>query len=145
MKALLQRVSKAAVSVDGAEVSAIGPGLLILLGVEGGDDAGVAERLARKAAKLRIFADEHRPLNRSVVDVDGEVLVVSQFTLVADVSRGNRPGFPAAAPPDVAEALYDHFVAAMRRTVRSVQTGVFRTDMAVSLVNDGPVTIWLES
>ena len=138
-------MTKASVSVGGSEVSAIEQGLLILLGVERGDEAEAAERLAVKAAKLRIFADDHRPMNRSVVDIEGSVLVVSQFTLAADVKRGNRPGFSNAAEPDVAEALYQHFVDVMTQHVTYVATGRFGTEMAVSLVNDGPVTIWLES
>ncbi len=138
-------MARASVSVDGAEVSAIEQGLLILLGVERGDEVETADRLAVKAAKLRIFADDHRPMNRSVVDVQGSVLVVSQFTLAADVKRGNRPGFSNAAEPGVAEALYLHFVDVMARHVKHVATGRFGTDMAISLVNDGPVTIWLES
>lgn len=138
-------MSKASVSVGGSEISAIDQGLLILLGVERGDEVAAAERLAAKAAKLRIFADDHRPMNRSVVDVDGSLLVVSQFTLAADVSRGNRPGFSNAAEPDVAETLYRHFVDVMSQHVKYVGTGRFGYEMAVSLVNDGPVTIWLEA
>ena len=145
MKAVLQRVSEASVAVDGRVVGAIGPGLLILLGAEGGDGEAEVEFLARKIAKLRVFADEAGRMNRSVLDVRGGALVVSQFTLAADVSRGNRPGFSNAAPPELAEALYERFCARLAEHGVPVQTGRFAARMAVRLVNDGPVTIWMDT
>ena len=144
MKALLQRVTQASVSVGGERVAGIGRGLLVFLGVEPEDQVENAVSLAAKTAALRIFPDHDKPMNRSVMDVDGEVLVVSQFTLAADTSRGNRPGFSAAAPPDQAERLYEAFVAALREHHARVCTGVFGADMQVGLVNDGPVTFLLE-
>ena len=118
-------------------------GLLVFIGVFRDDTRAEAEKLAAKTLALRIFADAAKPMNRSVMDVDGGVLVVSQFTLAADTSRGNRPGFGYAAQPDKARTLYDHYVAVIRRRWRHVATGVFGADMQVSLVNDGPVTIML--
>lgn len=144
MRALLQRVSAASVSVEGAEVGAIGPGMLILVCAMQGDGPAQAEALAAKIGKLRIFKDDQGKMNRSLADAGGAALVVSQFTLAADTTRGNRPGFSAAAPPDVGEGLYLHFVEALRRLGFAVATGQFGADMAVSLVNDGPVTIWLD-
>ena len=144
MRALLQRVSEAQVSTDGAVLGEIGPGLLVLVCAMAGDDAERADRLAGKVAKLRIFRDEAGRMNRSLRDVGGAALVVSQFTLAADTSRGNRPGFSAAAPPDLGERLYLGFVEALRSRGVPVATGRFGADMKVSLVNDGPVTIWME-
>jgi D-tyrosyl-tRNA(Tyr) deacylase len=144
LKALLQRVSEASVSVAGHEISRIGPGLLVLLGVVAHDDRAAAARLADKTLGLRIFRDAAKPMNRSVVDVEGEILVVSQFTLAADTSRGRRPSFVAAAPPTEAEALYEHYVAQLAKGCGTVRTGQFGADMQVRLVNDGPVTILLE-
>ncbi len=144
MKALLQRVSEASVSVAGERIAAIGPGLLVLLGVEPGDGAGQSDWLAAKTLALRIFPDADKPMNRSVVDIGGEVLVVSQFTLAADASRGNRPGFSSAAPPTLAEPMYEDFVARLRASYARVATGRFGADMQVALVNDGPVTLLLE-
>ncbi len=144
MKALLQRVSEASVEVDGQVVGAIGPGLLVLLGVEAGDGAPQADRLARKVAALRIFEDEAGKMNRSVLEVGGSLLVVSQFTLLADLRKGNRPSFIAAAPPEVAVPMYEHFCANLRAQGLPVATGRFGARMAVRLVNDGPVTIWLD-
>ncbi len=144
MKALLQRVSEASVSVAGERIAAIGPGLLVLLGVEPGDGAGQSDWLAAKTLALRIFPDADKPMNRSVVDIGGEVLVVSQFTLAADTSRGNRPGFSSAAPPTLAEPMYEDFVARLRASYARVATGRFGADMQVALVNDGPVTLLLE-
>lgn len=149
MKALLQRVTSAAVRVDGAVVGAIDAGLLVLLGVAVGDTREDAARLADRVLGLRIFPDaDHpdggKPMNRSVLDCGGAVLVVSQFTLAADVSRGRRPGFSTAAPPQDAEPLYAHFVDCVRRAGPPVATGRFGADMQVALVNDGPVTFMLE-
>ncbi len=140
---LLQRVSEAAVTVDGREVAAIGRGLLAFLGVAQNDDEAAATWLADKTLGLRIFPDDAKPMNRSVTDVGGEILVVSQFTLAADTSRGRRPGFSGAAEPATAERLYEFFLAELRRAM-PVQNGVFGADMQVSLVNDGPVTFLLE-
>ena len=144
MRALCQRVSEAGVTVDGADVARIGPGLLVLLGVFVDDDETRAMRLAEKTLALRIFADEQKPMNRSVIDVSGSLLVVSQFTLAADTSRGNRPGFGKAAAPERARALYERYVAELRERWPHVQTGVFGAEMQVTLTNDGPVTILLE-
>ena len=144
MRALCQRVRDAHVTIDGAEVARIGQGLLVLLGVFDDDDAAQAARLAEQTLALRVFADEDKPMNRSVVDISGSVLVVSQFTLAADTSRGNRPGFGRAAPPERARALYEHYVAELRRAWPHVSTGVFGASMQVTLTNDGPVTILLE-
>jgi D-tyrosyl-tRNA(Tyr) deacylase len=145
MRALLQRVARAEVRVDGAAVGRVGRGLLVLLGVGRDDDAGDAERLARKTARLRIFADHEGRMNRSLLDVDGEALVVSQFTLFADARRGNRPGFTAAAPPERGDALYRAYTGALADQGARVATGTFQAHMEVELVNDGPVTIWLDS
>lgn len=144
MRVLLQRVREARVEVDGAVVGAIGPGVLLFVGVgpEDGDDE--LAWMAQKVAALRIFPDEAGKMNRSVVDVGGAALVVSQFTLYGDVRKGNRPSFVGAAPPDRAEALYLRFAARLGERVGSVQTGQFAADMKVHLVNDGPVTIWIE-
>ncbi len=144
MKAVVQRVSEASVEIDGNVVGAVGAGLLVLLGVEAGDGVAAADRLARKLAALRIFEDEAGKMNRSVLEVGGSLLVVSQFTLLADLRKGNRPSFIAAAPPEQAEPLYEHFCAALRAQGLSVATGRFGARMAVRLVNDGPVTIWLD-
>ncbi len=143
MRALLQRVSQASVVVDGATIANVGPGLLVLLGVAQGDVVDQAVWLAAKTLDLRIFADDRKPMNASVMDVSGSILVVSQFTLAADTSRGNRPGFSTAAPPDQAEPLYERYVAELKTRCTNVQTGRFGADMKVSLINDGPVTILL--
>ena len=145
MRALIQRVSRAAVSVEGAVVGEIGPGLLILVCAMQGDGEAEADRLAARIAKLRIFKDDEGRMNRSVVDSGGAALVVSQFTLAADTSRGNRPGFSAAAPPAEGERLYARFAARIQAEGISVATGRFGADMQVSLVNDGPVTIWMDT
>ena len=145
MRALLQRVSEAAVRVDGAVIGQTGPGLLVLVCAMQGDDAAVARALAAKIAKLRIFQDEAGKMNLSVRDAGGTALVVSQFTLAADTSRGNRPGFSTAAPPAEGEALYLAFAEALRSEGVPCETGRFGADMKVSLVNDGPVTIWLDT
>lgn len=141
MKAVLQRVREARVEVGGVEIGQIGQGLLVLLCAEQGDSDAVADRLLAKVLKLRIFADEAGKMNRSVQDVGGGLLVVSQFTLAADVSGGNRPSFTAAAAPEEGHRLYEYFVAQARAAHPVVQTGQFAADMQVHLVNDGPVTI----
>jgi D-tyrosyl-tRNA(Tyr) deacylase len=143
MRAVIQRVSRAAVRVDGAVVGEIGAGLLVLLGVADGDGEAEAERLAAKVARLRIFADDLGRFDRSVLDVGGGVLVVSQFTLLADTAKGNRPSFTAAAAQEEAERLYERFSAALRGLGLTVEQGVFGAMMEVELVNDGPVTIVL--
>ncbi len=144
MRALIQRVTRARVSVEGEEVGAIGPGLLILVCAMEGDDTARADQLAHKIAKLRIFKDEAGKMNRSLADTGGSALVVSQFTLAADTSRGNRPGFSAAAAPDLGQTLYLHFSDTLRALGIPVANGRFGADMDVDLVNQGPVTIWLE-
>ena len=145
MKAWLQRVSEASVSVDGERIAAIGKGLLVLLGVTHGDTEAAADRIAERIAVLRIFEDEEGHLNRSLEDVGGSAIVVSQFTLYADTSRGRRPGFSAAAPGSVAEPLYMRVVESLRRRLGPdrVGTGRFGADMKVALVNDGPVSVEL--
>ncbi|MEQ8857055.1 MAG: D-aminoacyl-tRNA deacylase [Pseudomonadales bacterium] len=144
MKALLQRVSEASVTVAGERIAGIGPGLLVFLGVEPDDGAEQSDWLAAKTLALRIFPDADKPMNRSVTDLDGEVLVVSQFTLAADTGRGNRPGFSSAAPPELAQRLYEDFVSRLRARHLRIATGRFGADMQVALVNDGPVTFLLE-
>ena len=141
MIALLQRVSEARVVVDDATVGEIGHGLLVLVCAEPNDTEALADKLLAKILKLRIFSDELGKMNKSVVDVGGGLLIVSQFTLAADTTGGNRPSFTAAAPPALGERLYDHFVAQARRAHPVVQTGRFAADMKVHLINDGPVTI----
>ena len=145
MKAVIQRVSEASVTVDRQRIAAVGPGLLVLLCVEHGDGEREVDFLARKIVNLRIFEDDAGKMNRSIVDVGGEALVVSQFTLAADVSRGNRPGFSGAADPAVAVPLYERFCARMAKHDIPVQTGTFGAHMDVALVNDGPVTIWMDT
>ncbi len=145
MRAVVQRVSRAAVRVDGDVVGACGRGLLVLVGAGHGDNSETAERLAAKIARLRIFADEEGRFDRSLLDTGGKALVVSQFTLLADTRKGNRPSFTAAASPEVAEPLVEGFVQALRDLGAHVETGVFGARMEVELVNDGPVTIVLEA
>jgi D-tyrosyl-tRNA(Tyr) deacylase len=145
VRALLQRVSRAEVRVDGSSVGTIGRGLVVLLGVGPGDDERVADALARQVAELRIFRDDEGRTNRSLLDVGGDALVVSQFTLYADTRRGRRPGFTDAAAPDLAERLYERFAGALRDLGIEVATGSFGAEMAVELVNDGPFTIWLDT
>jgi D-tyrosyl-tRNA(Tyr) deacylase len=145
MRAVLQRVTRAEVRVGEERVGAIGPGLVVLLGVGPGDDAPVADGLARKVAELRIFADDEGRTNRSLLDVGGEALVVSQFTLFADTRRGRRPGFTGAALPDLAIPLYERFAAALEAMGVTVARGRFGAEMQVELVNDGPFTIWLDT
>ena len=141
MITVLQRVSEASVRVEGEVIGQIGQGLLVLLCAEQGDTDALADKLLAKVLKLRIFADEAGKMNRSVQDVGGGLLVVSQFTLAADVAGGNRPSFIQAAKPDEGRRLYEHFVAQARAAHPVVQTGQFAADMQVALVNDGPITI----
>jgi D-tyrosyl-tRNA(Tyr) deacylase len=145
MRALLQRVAQASVTVEGEVVGEIGQGLLIFVCAMPGDTEAVAEKLAAKIAKLRLFKDEAGKMNLSLAQTGGAALVVSQFTLAADMSRGNRPGFSGAAPPDMAEALYEHFGKALEALGTPVSWGRFGADMAVQLLNDGPVTLWLDT
>ena|SRR5919108_3201914 len=144
MRAVCQRVSQARVTVDGANVAQIGAGLVVLLGVARSDRAADASRMAAKVARLRIFEDARGRFDRSVLDTGGSALVVSQFTLLGDTRKGNRPSFTGAAPPEEAEPLYERFCAALRDLGAPVATGVFGARMAVELVNDGPVTIVVE-
>lgn len=145
MRALIQRVSRAKVDVGERVTGEIGRGLLILVCAMQGDTETEAEKLAARIAKLRIFKDEAGKMNRSVSDIGGACLVVSQFTLAADTSRGNRPGFSTAAPPEAGKRLYEQFSDHLRGLGLNVANGEFGADMAVSLVNDGPVTIWMDS
>jgi D-tyrosyl-tRNA(Tyr) deacylase len=144
MRALCQRVSEARVLVDGRVAGEIGPGLCVLLGVAREDGEEEAVRLAGKVARLRVFEDDHRKFDRSLLDVGGAALVVSQFTLIADTAKGNRPSFSDAAPPEQAEPLYEQFRAELRALGVEVATGIFGARMQVELVNDGPVTIVLD-
>ncbi|MGG7645498.1 D-aminoacyl-tRNA deacylase [Rhodovulum sp. YNF3179] len=145
MRALIQRVSTAQVAVDGAVIGRCGTGLLILVCAMQGDTAAEAEKLAAKIARLRVFKDDEGRMNRSITDIGGSALVVSQFTLAADTRRGNRPGFSAAAAPEDGARLYLDFADRLRGHGIAVETGRFGADMAVSLTNDGPVTIWLDT
>lgn len=144
MRALIQRVTEASVTVEGEVIGEIGAGLLILVCAMQGDTEAQADKLAAKGAKLRIFKDEADKMNRSLLDVGGAALVVSQFTLAADTRSGNRPGFSTAAPPDEGKRLYEYFADRMAAQGVPVQTGRFGADMKVALVNDGPITIWME-
>lgn len=142
MKAVIQRVTRASVTVDGEVTGEIGKGFLVLLGVMDGDTEAEMKLLAKKVAEIRIFEDENEKMNLSLDKVDGEVLVVSQFTLCADVSHGRRPSFINSAPPAVANELYENFCEELRSLgVKKVAQGIFAADMAVELINDGPVTI----
>ena len=145
MIAVLQRVSKASVSVDGEITGKCGKGLAILLGVAGGDSEKDAEVLAEKISKLRIFTDENDKMNLSVMDIHGEALVVSNFTLLANYAHGNRPDYMGAAKPDGANRLYEYFCDLLAKKIRSVEKGVFGADMALEISNDGPVTIVMDS
>lgn len=145
MRSVIQRVSRASVTVDDRVVGAIGAGLVVFVGVAAGDGAADIDYTASKIRELRIFGDDQGRMNRSVVDAGGAVLVVSQFTLLADVRRGRRPGFDAAAAPEVAKAAYEDLVVRLRDAGLRVETGVFQAHMLVDLVNDGPVTILLDS
>lgn len=144
MKCVIQRVKSAEVKVKGKSISDIGPGLLVLVCAIIDDNEMVTSKLAKKIANLRIFKDKQGKMKHSLADVAGEILVVSQFTLAADLSRGNRPGFSNAAKNPLAENLYLYFVEALRELGCQVKTGIFGAEMEVSLVNDGPVTIWIE-
>ncbi|MCB1363492.1 MAG: D-tyrosyl-tRNA(Tyr) deacylase [Rhodobacteraceae bacterium] len=144
MRALIQRVTRARVEVEGETIGRTGAGLLVLVCAMQGDSEAQAGQLAAKIARLRIFRDKAGRMNRSVLDTGGGALVISQFTLAADTSRGNRPGFSAAAPPDLGERLYGQFAAQLAAQGVAVETGRFGADMAVTLVNDGPVTIWMD-
>jgi D-aminoacyl-tRNA deacylase len=146
MRALVQRVRQASVTVDGRTVAAIGPGLLVLCGVSPADTDAERDWLSRKIVSLRIFDDEAGVMNRSVVDVAGEILAVSQFTLYASTRKGARPSYSAAAPPEIAEPVFSAFVQALERDLgKRVPAGVFGAHMQVALVNDGPVTLWLDT
>jgi len=145
MRALLQRVSEASVAVDGKLIGQCGPGLVILICAMQGDTETAADQLAAKIAKLRIFGDEAGKMNRSILDTGGSALVISQFPLAADTSRGNRPGFSSAAAPGDGRHLYEHFAARIAAQGIATQTGQFGADMKVSLTNDGPVTIWIDT
>jgi D-aminoacyl-tRNA deacylase len=145
LRAVVQRVAEARVRLEGEVVGEIGPGLCVLLGVAQGDDEASSERLAGRVGRLRVFENDEGKFDRSVLDTGGAALVVSQFTLIADTSKGNRPSFSEAASPNLAEPLYESFCAALRKLGVPVETGVFGARMRVELANDGPVTILLES
>ena len=146
MRALLQRVSNASVTIGGTVVSGIGPGFLILLGVGAGNDAADIEWLCGKIARMRVFPDEEGKMNRSILDTGGDILVVSQFTLHASTKKGNRPSFLGSAAPELSEPLYERFCEALSAEIgKPVARGVFGADMQVALTNDGPVSIWLDS
>ncbi|MBK4217010.1 D-tyrosyl-tRNA(Tyr) deacylase [Paracoccus caeni] len=145
MRALIQRVTEATVTVDGDIIGQTGPGLMVLICAMQGDDEAAAEKLAARTAKLRIFRDDQGRMNRSVLDAGGSALVISQFTLAADTRTGNRPGFSSAAHPEDGERLYHHFADSLRSHGIAVEEGRFGADMKVRLTNDGPVTIWLDT
>ncbi|MDO5647791.1 D-aminoacyl-tRNA deacylase [Paracoccus sp. (in: a-proteobacteria)] len=145
MRALIQRVTHASVAVDGQVIGQTGPGLLVLICAMQGDADDAADKMAARIAKLRIFRDDQGRMNRSLLDIGGGALVVSQFTLAADTRSGNRPGFSSAAAPDDGRRLYERLAGALRDLGVATETGRFGADMAVSLTNDGPVTIWLDS
>lgn len=145
MRAVVQRVSEASVRVDGQVKGAIGAGLMVLIGVEVGDTATDLDYIAKKVPNLRIFEDDAGKMNRSLLDTEGDILAVSQFTLLGDARGGRRPGFTAAARPEVADPMYEALVANWRTMGIRVETGVFGADMKVSLINDGPVTLLLDS
>ncbi len=145
MIGLLQRVREASVSVGGVTIARIATGLLVLVGVRPDDDEAAADRLVTRILKYRVFADERGKMNLSLLDINGELLLVPQFTLAADTRHGLRPGFSTAAPPERARLLFDNVLVSAARQHTKVQSGRFGADMQVSLVNDGPVTLWLES
>jgi len=144
MIALLQRVTEASVRIADEAIAGIGPGLLVFLGVERDDSVAEADRLLERVLTYRIFGDAAGRMNRSLLDTGGALLVVSQFTLAAEIRGGTRPGFQSAAPPDRGRRLYEHFIAGARRRLASVATGRFGAEMQVTLTNDGPVTFWLQ-
>lgn len=144
MKALIQRVKSASVTIDGLLYSKIGQGLLVFLGVEKGDDKLNAEKMADKLSKLRIFEDENEKMNHSILDIEGEMLIVSQFTLCGDCKKGTRPSFDKSAPPQIANELYEYFISQVKSFNIPVQTGKFGAMMDVELINDGPVTFMVE-
>ncbi len=147
MRTIIQRVSSASVTIDGTIYSSIGIGLVILLGIKSGDGEGEVKYLAEKCINLRIFEDQDEKMNLSVKDINGSILIVSQFTLYGDTRKGNRPSFVEAAPPQIAEPLYEKFVSVLQDSLgkEKIATGVFRAMMEVALVNDGPVTVIVES
>ncbi|MBM3915639.1 MAG: D-tyrosyl-tRNA(Tyr) deacylase [Sphingomonadales bacterium] len=146
MRAVVQRVSEASVSIDGSVHAAVGPGLLVLLGIEAADNPEDIEWLCTKIVQLRIFNDEQGQLNRSLQEIEGELLLISQFTLQASTKKGNRPSFSKAARPEQANLLYEQMIAQLRTLLGPrLKTGVFGADMKVSLINDGPVTIWFDT
>ena len=145
MRALIQRVSKASVSIGDNLISDINQGLLILVCAMADDSDLNVERMAAKISKIRIFSDENGKMNKSILDIGGEALIVSQFTLAADTTRGNRPGFSSAAPPDKGDQLYEYFIKELKKFGIHCKKGVFGGDMKISLVNDGPTTIWLDN
>lgn len=146
MKAVIQRVESAAVRVDGKTVGSCGKGYMILFGAALGDTEAETELLAKKTANLRVFCDENGKMNKSILDIDGEILAVSQFTLCADVKKGNRPSFIGALEPKSAERLYDHYCEKLKELgVKRVEKGIFGADMKVELINDGPVTILFDT
>ncbi|MBM4214560.1 MAG: D-tyrosyl-tRNA(Tyr) deacylase [Gammaproteobacteria bacterium] len=145
MIALIQRVTEASVTVNGERLGEIGPGLLALVGVRPNDNEETAQRMLERLLAYRVFGDEQGRMNRSLTDTGGGLLLVPQFTLAADTRQGNRPGFSTAAPPEKAERLFDHLCALARRAHPTVATGQFGADMKVALINDGPVTFWLQT
>lgn len=145
MKALIQRVSSASVDVNGERIGEINKGILVLLGVEREDNNAAADKLLKKIINYRIFPDAEGKMNLNLQQIDGELLIVSQFTLVADTKKGLRPGFSSGASPELGEALYQYVIEEAKKKIPNVATGQYGADMQVSLVNDGPVTFWLES
>jgi D-tyrosyl-tRNA(Tyr) deacylase len=145
MRCVLQRVTSASVSVDGQIVGQIGRGIVVFVGIAEGDGSADIDYVASKIRDLRMFGDDHGRMNRSIAETGGAVLIVSQFTLLADARKGRRPGLDAAAPPDAARPLYENLIACLRAMELPVETGVFQADMQVALVNDGPVTLLLDS
>lgn len=145
MKVVIQRVSFASVKVDGNIIGAIDKGFLLLVGITHSDDEKIVEKVANKIINMRIFEDENQKMNKSLLDVDGAILSISQFTLYADCKKGNRPGFTNAAKPDAANALYEYFNELLSKQITKVESGEFGADMKVELLNDGPVTIVLDS
>lgn len=145
MRAVIQRVSRASVKIDGIIQGEITHGMLILLGIRGNDTISDLQWLAEKVVNLRIFEDQEGKMNRSLADIDGEMLIISQFTLYGDCRKGRRPGFSSAAPPEIAEPLYQRFIEEVKNRQVRVATGIFQATMEVELVNDGPVTLLLDS